>query len=241
MRNATGRILRICFRLILYGSAGVLLTLLIVAILYLEGRPDLAPWHRVELKEEFTADSPEDTLADYLALEDRLFAELDAEVYGQDPPEAMSLNRYVRGSLADPGRWPTNWNRTFVMPVEAPSIAALLLHGLSDSPYSLRALAERLHAGGAYVLALRIPGHGTAPSGLVRVRWEDMAAAVELGVAHLAREADDAPLFIVGPSSAVVSSSVVRKRLVTPDSLIIACPRSLLEPHLLNSACQSPV
>jgi len=63
--------------------------------------------------------------------------------------------------------WPVNWNRSFVLPQEEPALGVLLLHGLSDSPYSLKALGERLNGQGAMVLGLRIPGHGTAPSGLV--------------------------------------------------------------------------
>ena len=64
---------------------------------------------------------------------------------------------------------PTNWNRTFEL---APSggdatCGVLLLHGMSDSPYSLRAIAERIHREGGHVLGLRLPGHGTAPSGLL--------------------------------------------------------------------------
>ena len=62
----------------------------------------------------------------------------------------------------------------------------LLLHGLTDSPYSLRALALTLNAHGYRVLGLRLPGHGTAPSGLVTLKWQDMAAAARIAMAHLA-------------------------------------------------------
>ena len=41
----------------------------------------------------------------------------------------------------------------------------LMLHGMSDSPYSLRHLAEVYRARGFVVLIPRMPGHGTAPSG----------------------------------------------------------------------------
>ena len=41
---------------------------------------------------------------------------------------------------------------------------ALLIHGLTDSPYSMRALAGSLHARGFEVTVLRLPGHGTLPS-----------------------------------------------------------------------------
>jgi alpha-beta hydrolase superfamily lysophospholipase len=49
----------------------------------------------------------------------------------------------------------------------------LLLHGLTDSPYSMRALAELFAARGWYVVGLRLPGHGTAPAALTRVTWQD--------------------------------------------------------------------
>lgn len=35
------------------------------------------------------------------------------------------------------------------------------------------------------MVGLRLPGHGTVPSGLVTFKWEDMAAAVELAMRHL--------------------------------------------------------
>ncbi|NIQ96039.1 MAG: alpha/beta fold hydrolase, partial [Desulfuromonadales bacterium] len=73
--------------------------------------------------------------------------------------------------------------------------------GLSDSPYSLRKIGESLHRAGAHVLGLRIPGHGTAPSGLVEVTWQDMAAAVRLGVGHLDAANPGRPLYIVGYSN----------------------------------------
>lgn len=61
-----------------------------------------------------------------------------------------------------------------------PGGGVLLLHGMSDSPYSLRALGEALNERGYWVIGLRLPGHGTAPSGLLDVHWQDMAGAVRL-------------------------------------------------------------
>jgi alpha-beta hydrolase superfamily lysophospholipase len=72
---------------------------------------------------------------------------------------------------------------------------------MSDSPYSLHNLGTRLHEEGAHVVGLRIPGHGTAPSGLVYVHWEDMAAAVKLAVQHLHDQVGDKPVYIVGYSN----------------------------------------
>ncbi len=48
-------------------------------------------------------------------------------------------------SSTDSGSWPVNWNRSFVLPTGEPAAGVLHLHGLSDSPYSMRALGEGLH------------------------------------------------------------------------------------------------
>ena len=154
----------------------------------MNSRADLDVWHLADLDEEFTVDSKVETFEDYLALEDRLFRQLDELVYAKAPPKQRhAINRYNRGSLVDPEGWSPNWNRSFTLPKENPGAAVLLLHGMSDSPYSLRNLGQRLNAAGAYVLGLRVPGHGTAPSGLVEVTWQDMAAAVRLAMRHLAQ------------------------------------------------------
>jgi len=189
-------------RALAYGLVGSLVAIVIGFVVYLERRPDLAVWHTAELDEEFTARSPVKRFEDYLRLEDRLFAQLDERVYAEVGPEIGSqINRYYRGSLADPGHWPRNWNRSFEWSVPDARAGVLLLHGMSDSPYSMRSLSQRLHAEGAQVLGLRIPGHGTAPSGLVDVQWEDMAAAVRLAMRHLREEIAERPLYIVGYSN----------------------------------------
>ena len=184
------------------GLVGCLLVAVIALVMVLNGRPDLSVWHLVGLDEEFTEDSDVTSFEQYLALEDRLFAQLDELVYAQVPVgSGNAINRYSRGSLSDPEIWPVNWNRSFVLPQEEPTAGVLLLHGLSDSPYSLRALGERLHGQGAMVLGLRIPGHGTAPSGLIETSWQDMAAAVRLATRHLRETIGDKPLYLVGYSN----------------------------------------
>ncbi len=188
--------------IILYGLLGTALTLLVVFVVYLHNRPDLDVWHLADLDEEYTEDSPVASFAGYLALEDRLFSQLNDRVYAQTGPAGDDrINRYKRGSLSDPERWSPNWNRSFLMVADQPRASVLLLHGLSDSPYSMRSIAERLHGSGATVLGLRVPGHGTAPSGLLKVRWQDMAAAVRLAARHLAELQPGQSIYIVGYSN----------------------------------------
>lgn len=196
-------LLRRSARALAYALVGGFVVLLVGGVRVLNSRPDLRPWHLAELDAEFRTDSPVQSFAEYLELETRLFAQLDEQVLDQLQPEDQTrINRFHRGSIADPGRWPKNWNRSFELPTTRPPRAGvLLLHGLTDSPYSLRHIGRALHEGGAWVLALRVPGHGTAPSGLVETRWQDMAAAARLAVRHLDEQVGNAPLFVVGYSN----------------------------------------
>jgi len=166
--------------------------------------PPLMPWHTEKLTEEFTAEMADEirTFSDYLQLEDRLFAQLEEEVYARtETGSAYELVRYSTGSAADPQRRRPNWNRTFELPVDTPLGGVLLLHGMSDSPYSLRALGETLNRYHYWIVGLRLPGHGTAPSGLTSIKWEDMAAVVKLGMERLAAKVGKKSIHIVGYST----------------------------------------
>lgn len=194
--------LKVIAKALSYGSVGALLVLVTVFVIYLDSRPDLDVWHEADLDEEYTADSDVKSFSEYLDLEKRLFEQLDEKVYAKtESSRQQRINRYHKGSLADPGRWPQNWNRSFELTAANPRAGILLLHGLSDSPYSMRSLGESLHAYQALVVGLRIPGHGTAPSGLVEVRWQDMAAAMKIAMRHLKNEVGDQPIYIVGYSN----------------------------------------
>jgi alpha-beta hydrolase superfamily lysophospholipase len=198
--TVAGRVLSFAFFLVVGG----ILAVLILGIVALDRRDDLSPWHTTVLEEEFTEDDRDETFADYLAREERLFAELKTRIYdvtGTASPEV--IHRFQKGSPADPTGYARNWNRTFQLPPangEA-TCGVLLLHGMSDSPYSLRTIGERLSREGAHVIGLRLPGHGTAPSGLLEFTHEDMAAAVEIAVRHLRETTGDRPLFLVGYSN----------------------------------------
>jgi alpha-beta hydrolase superfamily lysophospholipase len=166
--------------------------------------PPLKPWHTEELTAEFTAQRADEirTFDDYRQLEDELFQELDEKVYArvETGPE-YALARYSPGSAADPrGRSP-DWNRSFELPVDDAVGGVLLLHGMTDAPYTLRTLGKALNKRSYWVLGLRLPGHGTAPSGLKSVSWEDMAAAVRLSMDHLASKVEHKPIHIVGYST----------------------------------------
>ncbi len=187
-----------------YTLLGSVLGAIIFYIYIMQNRAELFPWHTIRLEQEFTTKmlSETATFRDYLSLENRLFDELQEKIFRKKSSrQQYQLIRYDSGSLADPTAYASNWNRSFELKQDNPKAGVLLLHGLSDSPYSLRTLAETFHNQGYYVLGLRMPGHGTVPSGLVHTNWQDMAAAVKLAAVHLGKQIGQSPEFhIIGYS-----------------------------------------
>ncbi len=214
-----------------YMSVGAVVALVAAYVAYVNARPDLQVWHKARLTEEYTADSDATTLADYLETEEAVFQQVKTEVVDRlTAADRSTILRFNPGSKANPDRWPQDWNRTFELTQQSPVAGVLLLHGMSDSPYSLRHFGNSLHARGAYVLGLRIPGHGTAPSGLVTARWEDMAAAVRLAVKHMKSAIGDKPIYLFGYSNGgALSVQYAQKSLLDPAlpevaGLILASP-----------------
>ena len=86
---------------------------------FLWSGPELKPWHRVRLSDEFTAADYErgrvTTLDQYRARERLLLDQVRDEV-GKSVPETdlLPFNRFNAGSRSDPEVWDVNWNRTFV-------------------------------------------------------------------------------------------------------------------------------
>ena len=171
------------------------------------GEP-LEPWHTF-IPHELPADELDQTdWPGYLKAEQAIFDEIKTNVTQRlDPEERVPANRYFEGSPVYPGRFKEDWNRSYTMdpdgtPAQAPRGAVVMLHGLTDSPYSLRHLSRLYRDRGFVVVAPRLPGHGTVPAGLVDVEWEDWSAATRLAVREAERRAGpDVPLHIVGFSN----------------------------------------
>lgn len=186
---------------VVYAGIGLLAGILYLLYGYADGLPPLERWHRVQLSPALSATQPVETLPQYLAAEARLFDELKQRIYADTETQA-SFSRYKAGGQLDPTHYTDNWNRSHYLRSDQPKAGVLLLHGLSDSPYSLRSLATTLHHRQADVLALRLPGHGTIPSGLLTVSAEDFRRAVRLGARELRKNLPPgAPLYIVGYSN----------------------------------------
>jgi alpha-beta hydrolase superfamily lysophospholipase len=198
-----------------------------------ERGPPLAVWHTYspnELRAEQLA-----TLewSDYIKAENAIFDDVRANVTDKlEPEDRVAANRYFAGSPIYPGRFATDWNRSYIMePAGEPVGAVVLLHGLTDSPYSLRHIARRYVAHGFVVVAIRLPGHGTVPAGLADVEWEDWSEATRLAVREARRRAGGArPLHLVGFSNGgalamkYALDALDDRRLARPDRIILISP-----------------
>ncbi|WP_299797063.1 alpha/beta fold hydrolase [uncultured Shewanella sp.] len=228
-----------------YASLGVGLALLALGVWLLNSRPDLDVWHTAELSSEYERSLELRTFGEYQLLESRLFDELETEVYGKTNGSNHSvLNRYVRGSLADPNKWRIDWNRSYEWPEDEADFGVLLLHGMSDSPYALSHVARHFK-GKAHLLGLRLPGHGTVPSALVDLRWQDMASAVSLATQHMQTVLKGRPLYVVGFSTgAALALNHELERLVNRqgadyDGMIFISPAIGLPPVAAGAKWQA--
>lgn len=166
--------------------------------------PSLQLWHTY-LPRELSAEQLD--RADwnaYLKHEDDLFRQVRKQVTDRLPPAArIPSNRYFDGSPIYPGRFARDWNRSYESrPDGKPIGGVVLLHGLTDSPYSLRHIAQRYVDDGFAAVSIRLPGHGTVPAGLSGVDWESWMAAVRLAVREVQGQIGPGlPIHLVGFSN----------------------------------------
>ncbi|EOT5499173.1 alpha/beta hydrolase [Citrobacter koseri] len=189
----------------------VALTLLVVLIVFLgvrvyqtESGPDLHLWHTWTGSEMSAKALDKATFSQYLAREEMLFSHLKTGVTDKlKADEQTPINRFYHNSRVWPPQFSPNGNRSYVlMPQGKPRGVAVLLHGLTDSPYSMKYVAKDYQQRGFIAIVPRLPGHGTAPGALTAVEWEQWLAASRLAVREATRLAGrDVPLHLVGYSN----------------------------------------
>jgi alpha-beta hydrolase superfamily lysophospholipase len=223
--SAPRRVLRWVWRLALLLLALALTLALGFTLFAVSALPTLQPWHTELLRNEFDAGKHRNLdFAGYQRLEQQLFDELQAKTAqwardGIDPKcprpaaapspqaadECASLaDEAFRTSRFNTAGWVQRlvegapYNRSFRMTPQQVAGHALLVHGLTDSPYSMRAMATSLHARGFDVTVLRLPGHGTLPSMMTAMSARDWTAAVRIAAKDVAARVGPAQPFYVG-------------------------------------------
>ncbi len=226
------RVLRLLRRVL------VLLVVAVMAILAVRAwdsqrGPPLDPWHTYVPHDLHAAEIDKADWASYLEHEDEIFRDVRREVVDKIDEEArVPGNRYFAGSPIYPGNFKQDFNRSYSLAPDGPPVGAVvLLHGLTDSPYSLRHIARRYRDAGFVAIAIRMPGHGTVPAALTDVEWEDWDAATRLSVREARRRVGPGkPLHIVGFSNGgtlamkYTLDALDDDRLVRPDRVILISP-----------------
>ena len=192
--------------------------------------PDLGPEYRMSFESEFDASQEDETdWQRYLAIEKELALELDTKIVPEERYDSL-LDRYADESLTNPDNLEANWNLSYEMTAAHPKGVAVMLHGLSDSPYSMLATAQAGVGSGYNVVVPRMPGHGFAVGGLLDARWEDWTAAVRIAVRHAdtLREPGQ-PLLLAGYSNGALLAIDYALRcedegMPCPDRIVMLSP-----------------
>ena len=193
----------------------------------------LQPWHTYVPTELSPKAMDAGDWNGYLQHETQLFKTVDARMTGElDASMRVATNRYNPDAPMHPGHFAYDWNRSYTLdPVGPPRGVAVMLHGLTDAPYSLRHVANRYREQGFAVVSIRMPGHGTVPGGLTQAGWQDWMAATRLAVREARRHVGkDVPLHIVGYSNGgalamkYALDAIEDPTLARPDKLVLISP-----------------
>src|SRR5262245_55046655 len=226
------RIVR-AIRRVLILLALVLVTFAAIRVYQTQRGPPLARWHtyvphEMKAKELDGIDWPR-----YVAEEAKIFDSVRREVTQKlSADERVATNRYFDGSPIYPAHFSQDFNRSYVLePAGTPVGAVVLLHGLTDSPYSQRHIARSYRDHGFVAIVIRMPAHGTVPAALTDVKWEDWSAATRLAVREARRRAGPAkPLHLVGFSNGgalalkYALDAIGNPQLARPDRLVLVSP-----------------
>lgn len=195
--------------------------------------PSLEPWHKYVPAELTVKQTDATDWAGYLKAEEHIFEDVAREVVQKLPAkDQVPENRYFRGSVVYPPHFDRDWNRSYeLQPDGEPKGAVVLLHGLTDSPYSLRYIARLYRDHGFVAVAIRLPAHGTVPAALTTVEWPEWMAATRLAVREAVRAAGpNKPLHIVGFSNGgalalkYALDALEDPTLRAPDRLVLLSP-----------------
>jgi alpha-beta hydrolase superfamily lysophospholipase len=195
--------------------------------------PPLARWHTYAPHEMRAKELDAADWSRYLAEEAKIFEALRTEVTQKlDPDDRVPLNRYFDGSPVYPAHFSQDFNRSYVLEPAGPPVGAVvLLHGLTDSPYSQRHIAGAYRDHGFVAIVIRLPAHGTVPAALTDVEWEDWSAATRLAVREARRRVGpSAPLHLVGFSNGgalalkYALDAISDPQLARPDRLVLISP-----------------
>lgn len=202
--------------------------------------PPLMPWHKAPVLRK-VAPAEGLSLEEYLQTEGEYVRLTRESIYGREEDPVLksfaSEENIIRNSPF------------YREPRGEVKGSVLLLHGLTDSPYTMSALGDFFARRGYRVLALRLEGHGTVPGALLHVRFEEWKQQVLQGVRLLESQerGRKGPIYLAGFSTGAALSlsytldALEEGDLTRPEALFLFSPAFAVSPAAAVTGLHTPV
>lgn len=153
--------------------------------------------------------------ADYIAQCRALVEQYRLDLNGSNAPEILAANTPFE--LYPPNPIPASCTDKKV------KHGVLLIHGLFDSPFSLRDVGTHLQTQGILVRSILLPGHGITPGCMLSASHQDWIQSVNYGVASLAQEAEQVYLLGFSMGAALALHHVLHHANIAGLILLAPC------------------
>ena len=193
--------------------------------------PDLKKWHTQMPTPELLKNNEYSSFEEFVKADEEYVRHNFELIQSED---FDLFERYNPKSGNYPLKDGENYNASFIMdPGSNVKGIVVLFHGLSDSPYHMSDIAKHFYDENYYVFAMRLPGHGTLPTGLLDVQWSDWQNATIWSMktaSQLSKNRGDLPVYMGGFStggSMIVNyclNAATTTELNMPDKVFLFSP-----------------
>jgi len=101
----------------------------------------------------------------------------------------------------------------------------VLVHGFTGSPKEMRLMGDYLNENGFSVIGIRLAGHATQMSDMVRTRWRDWLISVEDGINLLSDFCDN--IFVAGLSLGGILALMAASRYTIDGVIAMSAPYTI--------------
>jgi len=101
----------------------------------------------------------------------------------------------------------------------------VLVHGFTGAPKEMRLMGDYLNQNGVTVIGIRLAGHATQMSDLVRTRWKDWLASVEDGINLLSDFCEN--IFVAGLSMGGILALMAASRYAIDGVIAMSAPYTI--------------